>query len=317
MSGTASRSQTRLTYSPALRVAPVLGALGMPGGGNAAPPSALPALAGIGFPTPSYAPPVPASVASPVGPPVMAGSRAFRREDGDGSEGGMGAQPGMAMGAPSTGSVVADAIGAFNTIGPAAANIAFGGPLGIAGAALGAIGAGVARAAGNERLAGGILSSIGVNTDMGPAGGTVGDPVGIGAPGTPGLGDAVASDPSQSVKDGLGTMDDYGGGVTDGGGPVGTDGDKPGTNDAGQANDGGDKGGMGGEDGGSKGDWMRGGYTGAGPDGMVQPQKIAGRVHEGEVVIPAAAVQAYGLDPLLMLARGQVEPSRLMALLRG
>lgn len=307
MSGTASRSQTRLTYSPALRVAPVLGALGAPGDGYTAPPSALPALAGLGSLS------IPASVASPVGPPVMAGSRAFRREDGDGSEGGMGAQPGMAMGTPSTGSVVADAIGAFNTIGPAVGNIAFGGPLGIAGATLGAMGAGVARAFGNERFASDILSAIGINTDMGqPGAASVSDPVGIGAPGTPGLGGPTASDPSQSVKDGigLGASTDAG----DGGGPTDS-GDKSGPGDSG-----GDKGGMGGgEDGGSKGggDWMRGGYTGAGPDGMVQPQKIAGRVHEGEVVIPAAAVQAYGLAPLLMLARGQVEPSRLMALLRG
>jgi hypothetical protein len=63
------------------------------------------------------------------------------------------------------------------------------------------------------------------------------------------------------------------------------------------------------------GDWMRGGYTGAGSDGVVQPHRIAGRVHEGEAVIPAAAVARYGLDPILMLARGQVSPSRLSALL--
>jgi hypothetical protein len=36
--------------------------------------------------------------------------------------------------------------------------------------------------------------------------------------------------------------------------------------------------------------YMHGGYTGAGDDGIVQPWKPAGVVHEGELVIPAHIV---------------------------
>jgi hypothetical protein len=39
------------------------------------------------------------------------------------------------------------------------------------------------------------------------------------------------------------------------------------------------------------GEFMSGGYTGAGHDGVVQPWRPAGIVHEGEVVIPAHKVR--------------------------
>ena len=78
-----------------------------------------------------------------------------------------------------------------------------------------------------------------------------------------------------------------------------------GTGDQGGGGTGGD-GGMGadGSDGpGGDGDgWMVGGYTGAGPDGVVQPDQPAGTVHEGEVVIPAQQVQQHGVEPLMALA---------------
>jgi hypothetical protein len=60
------------------------------------------------------------------------------------------------------------------------------------------------------------------------------------------------------------------------------------------------------------GNWQKGGYTGPG-----HPAEPAGTVHKNEVVIPAPQVARYGLDPLLMLARGQVSPSRLSALIMG
>lgn len=63
--------------------------------------------------------------------------------------------------------------------------------------------------------------------------------------------------------------------------------------------------------------YMRGGYTGAGADGVVQPAQPAGTVHEGEVVIPAHAVQQYGLPLLMQLAQGNAPSSRLAALMRG
>lgn len=43
------------------------------------------------------------------------------------------------------------------------------------------------------------------------------------------------------------------------------------------------------------GDWQKGGYTGAGRDGIVQPHRVAGRVHEGELVIPHHMVRRMGL----------------------
>ena len=37
--------------------------------------------------------------------------------------------------------------------------------------------------------------------------------------------------------------------------------------------------------------WQSGGYTGAGRDGKVQPGRVAGLVHEGELVIPHRVVR--------------------------
>lgn len=47
------------------------------------------------------------------------------------------------------------------------------------------------------------------------------------------------------------------------------------------------------------GEYQRGGYTGAGRDGVVQPDKPAGVVHEGELVIPAHIVR-------MMMGRGML-----------
>lgn len=68
--------------------------------------------------------------------------------------------------------------------------------------------------------------------------------------------------------------------------------------------------------GGDKGDpgWQDGGYTGAGPDGAVQPDQAAGTVHEGETVLNAEATNYYGAPLLLMLNEMQIPRSRLMAL---
>lgn len=212
--------------------------------------------------------------------------------------------------------------------------------MGVVGLGFGAMASGLAAAFGAPDTAAAIARASGLpgvapvaydpNAPEGP-GATVGEQVGIGSIGTPGLGvapDGGYGTPGVSVKG-----DEFGaptGGPVDSankpggisyGGDYGS-GDKGGLGDngSGDGSAGGSSaessGGNGGEDGGSKGgDWMRGGYTGGGADGAVQPAKIAGRVHEGEVVIPAAQVQRYGLDPLLMLARGQVQPSRLSALL--
>ncbi len=347
MSGTASRSQTRLTYSPALRVAPMIGALGMPGAPLAAPPVTPSALQAMAFPTPGYgAAPVPASVVAPVQPPVMAGSVPFRREDGAGGDLGDNAATmgGMAESAPSTGSVVGDAIGAGRSLGGFAAGLAFGGPTAPAVAGLGVMAAGFARAAGNERLAESILSAIGIDVSQplgnpAQAGNTTGNLGGGANPAGGNLSDpGMTTDPatatgalSGSVAGGIG----YGGSFDGLGNPTqgpttennfgdGGNNSGGGLNDSpGASSPGGDASqGMGSEagaTGGATGDgeFQKGGYTGHGGDGVVQADQPAGTVHEGEVVIPASQVARYGLDPLLMLARGQVPPSRLMALLRG
>ncbi len=113
----------------------------------------------------------------------------------------------------------------------------------------------------------------------------------------------LEADPSKSVTDG-GMKDGFGadfGGDFGGFSEGGVAGDK---GDAGPGADGGDKG------------FKAGGYTGAGHDGEVDPSEPAGTVHEGEVVIPAHAVQHYGLDLLMGLVSKQVPRSRLAELAR-
>jgi len=95
---------------------------------------------------------------------------------------------------------------------------------------------------------------------------------------------------------------DFGGGEGEGeGGEGGGEGGGDGGGEGG-GEGGGDGGGDGDGGGGDGGGWMRGGYTGAGPDGVVQPNQPAGTVHEGEVVIPAHRVAQIGVDPLMQLA---------------
>lgn len=341
MTGTASRFQTRLGYAPGLRVGQYPGAAApvpmAPPAAGVAPPGAAPV-------TPS-APMAPGgSIAPGAAAPVMAGGTRFDDRRGyDGGGAGDSAQgdyggPGPS-GIGSTGSVVSDLAGFGREAGLAAGSLA-GGPMGVAGFGLGAIASGIANAFGAPQTAAAIAQGIGLPgvapvgytgpTAEGP-GATVGSAVDIGAFGTPGLGEAPPGGygtPGVSVKGdefgvdnmsaslgptesadkaaGIGYSGDYGAGDKgDSSGADGSSGEASG--DSGGADGGGDKGG----------DWMRGGYTGAGPDGVVQPNRIAGRVHEGEAVIPAAAVARYGLTPLMLLARGQVEPSRLSAMLRG
>ena len=61
--------------------------------------------------------------------------------------------------------------------------------------------------------------------------------------------------------------------------------------DTGGDDDGGFDGGLG---------YQLGGYTGVGSDGLPQPQRIAGRVHEKEVVVPATEPAIQGLALALM-----------------
>ncbi len=83
-----------------------------------------------------------------------------------------------------------------------------------------------------------------------------------------------------------------------------------------------------GPDGGSKGDtssdpggvdgnsWQSGGYTGAGGDGVVQPDQPAGTVHEGEQVISAPAAAYYGPELFAALNARAIPRSVLAELAR-
>jgi len=133
-----------------------------------------------------------------------------------------------------------------------------------------------------------------------------------------GLGEVA---PMDQITDASGLVADPGKSVTDGGmkDGFGADFGKDFGGDFGGFSEGavaGDKGDAGpGADGGDKG-FKAGGYTGAGHDGEVDPSEPAGTVHEGEVVIPAHAVQHYGLDLLMGLVSKQVPRSRLAELAR-
>ncbi|MCC6827454.1 MAG: hypothetical protein IT550_04415 [Novosphingobium sp.] len=84
---------------------------------------------------------------------------------------------------------------------------------------------------------------------------------------------------------------------------------------AGGATSGGDLGaGTASETGALGGVYQRGGYTGAGQDGVVQPGMPAGTVHEGEQVINARSTRKYGTENLAPLNEGKVPRNKLVAL---
>lgn len=336
MSGTASRNQTRLTYAPGLRIGAYPGQ--MPSGSQAPIPgtAAPPPVPGV----------VPVSAAPQASAGVMFGSIRDRERDpalpGSGSEGGMSDASAMS-GAPSTGSFLSDLAGFGRAAGPMAAGVAFGGPMGVLSGALGLMGLGIANAI-NPAFARDVAAAIGLDISdplgnpaqsgnttgnfgggANPAGGALSDPSMTTDPATAtgalagsvaggmGYGGLDTSGLSGDNSQGDGGMGNPGDGSTSGGGLGGASGEGGGLNDGTGSSDPGDSASAGSTASG----WMHGGYTGHGRDGVVQADKPAGTVHEGEVVIPASQVARYGLDPLMMLARGQVEPSRLMALLRS
>jgi hypothetical protein len=301
MSGTASRFQGRFGYDPRLFVgqypfqpAPAAQA---PVVGRVAPPAT--------FSTPLQ------QMAAQSAAPVMAGSASPQSEierqrllgGGDVGTGVGGAGP---TGAASTGSVLGDISAATDALGQVGLSMAS--PAGVFGTVGGVFGAGLANALGFGETAQAIGSAIGL---PGPIASFSNDPTDKGS--AAGTGENVEDQtPSADMKgDPTPTSDGFGGGA----GGLGDMGD------FGSAGDGGFGGatpdGNGGFGGTSTGEglggvFMQGGYTGPG-----DPAEPAGVVHRNEVVIPAHQVARYGLDPLLMLARGQVPPSRLAAMARG
>lgn len=305
MSGSLSRLAGRFTYAPTLRVNPVTGGLTPASAGAmgaVAPPA--PATA-AGFAAPRASGGVGGGGGGGSGGGVMVGSfmpdrpRQELMDGAGGSAQGAYGGPGPS-GAPSTGSFASDLAGFGRDAGLAALGMT--NPMGIAGFGLGALAAGFANAIGAPQTADAIARGIGLE---GPVSAFMNE--------APGLGEQKGpeNDPSLvSPENPLSGLD--GAGI--GGDPS----DNPNSNSdaqgqGGLGNDGTGAGGAGmgaGAPGNDSGEWMRGGYTGPG-----HPAEPAGTVHRGEVVIPAAAVQQYGIAPLMMLARGQVPPSRLAALL--
>lgn len=322
MSGSiASRFQGRFGYAPGLRVGTY------PGGGQAgqqAPVTGTQASPSAFTPTPTYAPsPLAQLMAPQAQPQVMAGSlNPDQRRGYDG--GGAGSSEQGAYGGPgptgmgSTGNFGQDLAGFADAAGRASMG-AIGS--GVVGSALGVMAAGLTNALGFPETAQDIAGTLGLSGPI--TGYAVGqqNPAAYGE--QAGIGDAkgvAGADPSTQTSYGS----DFGLGA-DGAGVGGSNSDNSNSNStsAGQdaaGNDGTGAGGAGtgaGAPGNDSGEWMRGGYTGAGADGAVQAARPAGTVHEGEVVIPAAQVARYGLSPLMMLARGVAQPSRLASLMMG
>lgn len=134
----------------------------------------------------------------------------------------------------------------------------------------------------NAQSVGGLLGALGGGLAGGPLGGLLGGLAGRGIGGLMGPGGAgmnmgdIANDPKDMPMNG-------GFGLGDGLGLGGMD----------AANQNAEK------DGENNNSWQKGGYTGAGHDGVVQPWKPAGTVHEGELVIPAHMVRMMRMRGLL------------------
>lgn len=345
MSGTASRFQTRFAYNPALRAGAYPTALPAP----PAEPTPVPQAPAPQQPAPQQPAPAVPSAPQPQPQPsqgvVMAGSTdgsGARGDDigsdRDGNLSGLGANPGT----------FGSGLGTFGVSNYGTLGGVLGG---LAGLATGVPGLGMAASAlgtmQDVRSANGMLSSVGLapidteqamlgNATFGllgqtpqqqvtaaferdplagsvmsatpdtPIGGFDFGGVDFADPNDPAVSDKFSADPEgvTDVTDFGGTFSgDFGGG-SDGGGYGGI----------------GD-GGYGGMDGGygsnAADGWQKGGYTGGGADGAVQPNMPAGTVHEGEVVIPAHQVARYGLPVLMSLVDGSVPPSMLARLARG
>lgn len=138
-------------------------------------------------------------------------------------------------------------------------------------------------------LAGGLLGGLAGTALAGPFGGALGAWGGRALAGL--LGGPTAPQPmAQPTEPGIGSLGGESFGGSAGAGTFGG-----GLGDMGAAGMGlgvGDLGAMSGND---MMGWQHGGYTGAGRDGVVQPHKPAGIVHEGELVIPAHMVRMMGM----------------------
>lgn len=133
---------------------------------------------------------------------------------------------------------------------------------------------------------GGLLGGLGGGLALGPLGGLIGGLAGRGIAGL--LGSQAPQPTAQPTAPGIGSL---GGESFGGGAGAGTFGG--GLGDIGAAGMGLGLGDLGAMTGNEIMGWQGGGYTGAGRDGRVQPNRPAGIVHEGELVIPHHVLRSW------------------------
>jgi len=228
----------------------------------------------------------PAPAAAPASSPLSVGSMSM-----DGDSGG--------VSAPSTPSPDQSFGGLMGALGTAA-SIGFGGPMGFAGA-LGSLAMSDALGmAPSFNMTGTALGDMfgGVTAE-----GSAPGPDGGSKDATAGTGNFGPNGPGADGTDPDGGMASEGGTGPDGGSKDSTA-DTGNTGPDGAAGEGGT-----GPDGGGK---KEGGYTGAGHDGVVQPDNKSGHyTHEGEHVTKADATAYYGLDLLSMINNREIPRNRL------
>lgn len=334
----ASRYATGMGYNPALRTA-AYGTIRPPSGGNALAPVYAP---GTSFGFPGFASSGGLSLSGgATGGALSGGPAPMLPQGGAGGDVGDNAARDAASerGAPSTGSIFGD-IEAANNAGLFGAAVGLMNPAGIMAGTIGAFAAGALRAAGLEETARSVFdravlgAQFGTPTELGNLAGepSTGQNLGAGGPNSGGglVDPGVETDPntargalmgsdfgnldfgglSGDSSMGDGGMGNPGDGSTSGGGLGGASGEGGGLND-----------GMGGSDtgadnagaGSSASGWRKGGYTGDGGDGKVDPYSEAGPVHEGEYVIRHEATRHYGPEVLAALNAGIIPRNALMA----
>lgn len=343
----ASRYMAGMAYDPSLRTA-AYGALRGRSQNALAPAYAM--GPGVGFAAPmGGAVPVAAPALSggaggalsggtPAALPQMDGGRDQAQEDAAVADT-------MGRGTPSTGNFVDDVVGAYDA-GLFGAAVGLTNPAGIATRVGQTAVAAALRTAGYPELAqqvfAGPLSAITAgfsgprsnpafgnpsqgdltSGNLGPggpgSGGDLSNPGGFTDPGTApnALSGSEASGLAGYGADngGLGNPGFGPGGFTEGNFGGGADGGGGGLNDGGFGSDTSADSASAGSNASQEG-WRKGGYTGHGEDGKVDPYEEAGPVHEGEYVLRHEATRHYGPDVLAALNSGAIPRNALLALI--
>ncbi len=335
----ASRYATGMGYNPALRTA-AYGTIRPPSGGNALAP-----VYNAGFGVPAGFGGDGAALSGGAAGGGLSGGPVpmMMPQGGAGGDVGDNAARDAASerGAPSTGSVLGDIEAAYDA-GLFGAAVGMMNPVGIVSGTLSALTAGGLRAAGLENAARGLfnasvlgVANFGEPNSLGNMGGepSTGQNLGGGGPNSGGnLSEpGMVTDPNVATGALLGSefgnldfggltgdssgmdnggMGNPGDGSTSGGGLGGASGEGGGLNDGTGSSD---PGGSAASGSNASEGWRKGGYTGSGEDGKVDPYKEAGPAHEGEYVLRHEATRHYGPDILAALNAGAIPRNALLA----